>query len=270
MTTRTDFSPQRALRQQLESLQRAGVTHLPKVPAHALPNEQAPTETVSAKRPGRSASAASMPLLDSSGYEGRALPAKERVAALNLLCQEVSHCTLCRELVTNRTQTVFGVGNANARLVFCGEAPGADEDRKGEPFVGAAGQLLTKIIESGLRLKREDVYILNVLKCRPPGNRTPSGEEAASCRPFLERQLEVIRPEIICCLGLVAAQALLGTTQSMGRLRGRFYQYRGSKVLCTYHPAYLLRNPAAKKDVWEDMKLLMREMGMPLPAKQNG
>jgi DNA polymerase len=161
---------------------------------------------------------------------------------------------------------VFGVGNPNARLLFFGEAPGADEDRLGEPFVGRAGQLLTKIIEA-CTLRREDVYIMNVLKCRPPGNRNPTSEEAANCRPFFERQLEIIQPEYIVCLGSIAATTLLDTNASIGRLRGQFHDYRGIPVLATYHPAYLLRNPSAKKLVWEDMKMLMKAMGLQLPTK---
>jgi DNA polymerase len=158
---------------------------------------------------------------------------------------------------------VFGVGNPNARLCFLGEAPGADEDRQGEPFVGRAGQLLNKIIEA-CRMKREDVYICNILKCRPPGNRNPLPAEAANCRGFLDRQLELLAPEFICCLGAVAAQNLLATQQTIGKLRGSVHSYRSAKVVCTYHPAYLLRNPSAKKDAWEDMQLLMREMGIEL------
>jgi len=169
-------------------------------------------------------------------------------------------------LAAKRTQTVFGVGNAEARLCFLGEAPGADEDRQGEPFVGAAGQLLNKIIEA-CTLKREEVYILNVLKCRPPQNRTPLPDETANCRAYFERQLEILQPEFICCLGAVAAQALLRTTQSLGRLRGRFHDYRGIRVVATYHPAYLLRYPDKKRDTWEDMKMLMREMEIPLPGR---
>jgi DNA polymerase len=181
--------------------------------------------------------------------------------SLALVQKEVAACRLCAELCDSRTQTVFGVGNPHARLCFLGEAPGADEDRQGEPFVGRAGQLLTKIIEA-CTLRRSDVYILNVLKCRPPDNRTPAPEEVANCRAYLDRQLALIRPEFICCLGAVAAQTLLETDQPIGRLRGKLLDYRGMKVVCTYHPAYLLRNPAAKKDCWEDMKLLMREMGI--------
>jgi DNA polymerase len=188
----------------------------------------------------------------------------QRQAALAELARDVGGCTDCPELVRCRTQTVFGVGNPQARLCFFGEAPGADEDRLGEPFVGRAGQLLTKIIEA-CTLRREDVYILNVLKCRPPGNRNPTSEEAANCRRFFERQLEIIQPEFICCLGSIAATTLLETNTPIGRLRGRLHEWRGIRVLVTYHPAYLLRNPAAKRMVWDDMKMLMREMGIRLP-----
>jgi DNA polymerase len=179
---------------------------------------------------------------------------------LEVLQQEVAGCTRCHELATTRTQTVFGVGDPAARLCFLGEAPGADEDRQGEPFVGRGGQLLNKIIEA-CHMRREEVYILNVLKCRPPGNRNPTSEEAGHCSGFLNRQLELIDPEFICCLGAVAAQNLLQTQTAIGKLRGQVHDYRGIKVVCTYHPAYLLRNPPAKKDAWEDMKMLMGLMG---------
>jgi DNA polymerase len=182
---------------------------------------------------------------------------------LDILRKEVAGCVKCPQLAAARTQTVFGVGNPQARLCFFGEAPGADEDRQGEPFVGRAGQLLTKIIEA-CTLKREDVYILNVLKCRPPENRTPLPDEVVNCRGYFERQFDILKPEFICCLGTTAAQSLLQTDETIGKLRGRFHEYRGATVLCTYHPSYLLRNPAAKKDVWEDMKVLMRKMGVEL------
>lgn len=182
---------------------------------------------------------------------------------LNVLQKQVAACTRCDELARTRTQTVFGVGNPAARLCFLGEAPGADEDRLGEPFVGRAGQLLTRIIES-CRMKRGDVYILNMIKCRPPNNRNPLPDELSNCRCYLESQLDLIQPEFICCLGAVASQNLLGTTLSIGKLRGKVHTYRGAKVVCTYHPAFLLRSPAFKKETWEDMKLLMREMGMEL------
>lgn len=197
------------------------------------------------------------------GFEQAPLPASERLLALQVLSETVAQCTLCRELAAKRTQTVFGVGNPNARLVFFGEAPGADEDQQGEPFVGKAGQLLTKIIEA-CTLSRDDVYIMNVLKCRPPGNRNPTPEEATCCRPFFEQQLGIIRPEVICCLGSIAATTLLETTESVGRLRGKFHAWRGISVAVTYHPAYLLRTPAAKKSTWEDMKMVMRQLGVEL------
>lgn len=191
------------------------------------------------------------------------VPPSQRPAALDVIRQEVAGCMRCEQLCTTRTNTVFGVGNPQARLVFCGEAPGADEDAQGEPFVGRAGQLLTKIIEA-CQLKREEVYILNVLKCRPPNNRPPLPDEVANCRGYLDRQLAILRPEYLCCLGTTAAQTLLETDESIGRLRGKFQTYRGIPVMCTYHPSYLLRNPAAKKHVWEDMKLLMKRMGVDL------
>jgi len=232
----------RAMVQRLESLRRAGVTHLGKVPW----GEVAAPAGADAVRD--------------------APKADERTAALAAVAREVAACTRCPELARTRTQTVFGVGNPHARLVFCGEAPGEDEDRQGEPFVGRAGQLLNKII-AACTMRRQDVYILNILRCRPPGNRTPLPVEAANCREYLDRQLAIIQPEFICCLGAVAAQNLLETTAAIGKLRGRFHDYKGAKVLCTYHPAYLLRNPAAKRPTWEDMQLLMAEMEIELPRK---
>ncbi len=186
----------------------------------------------------------------------------EAASALALMQSEVSKCTLCSELASTRTQTVFGVGNPEARLCFFGEAPGADEDRQGEPFVGRAGKLLTDIIENGMGLKRSEIYILNVLKCRPPGNRNPEPHEISNCQPYFERQLEIIAPEFICCLGAFASKTLLQTEETIGRLRGRWHQWRGIPVIATYHPAYLLRNPSAKKATWEDIQMLMREMGI--------
>lgn len=190
-------------------------------------------------------------------------------ALLGELNAHVRPCTRCGELSRTRKQTVFGVGNSQPRVVFFGEAPGADEDRQGEPFVGRAGQLLTKIIEA-CGWQRPDVYIMNVLKCRPPENRNPLPAEVANCRPYFERQFEILRPEYIVCVGTVPAQALLETTEAVGKLRGRFHRYRDSKVLVTYHPSYLLRNPAAKKYVWEDMQLLLKEMGLPVPKRGGG
>ncbi len=211
-----------------------------------------------AKR-GPTPRAASRPIeLTSSG---EVAPAD--AASLAVLQDQVRGCTRCAELASTRTQTVFGVGDPRARLCFLGEAPGADEDRTGEPFVGRAGQLLTRIIEA-CGMTRDEVYILNVLKCRPPGNRNPLLEESHNCRSYLLRQFDLIQPEFICCLGAVAAQNLLQTTTTIGRLRGKLHDWRGVKVACTYHPAYLLRNPAAKTETWEDMKFLMAAMGRPI------
>jgi DNA polymerase len=190
-------------------------------------------------------------------------PAKRR-QELQVLAEQVSHCTRCAELAATRTQTVFGVGPLDAEIGFIGEAPGADEDRQGEPFVGAAGQLLNRII-AACGFKREEVYICNILRCRPPGNRLPRADEAANCREWLEGTLRLVRPKYLCCLGACAAQNLLGTTLAIGKLRKRFHDYHGIPVMATYHPAYLLRNPAAKKDVWDDMKMLLAKMGRPVP-----
>lgn len=194
---------------------------------------------------------------------GAATVHAERPAALEVINAEVQNCQICEELCTKRTQTVFGVGDPSARLVFVGEGPGADEDRLGEPFVGKAGKLLNKILAAS-QLKREEVYILNTVKCRPPRNRNPTETEIGNCWAYAERQLEVIQPEFICCLGSVAAKTMLQTTQSLGRLRGRFHAWKGAKLVVTYHPAYLLRNEGAKRHVWEDMKMLVKEMGIDL------
>ena len=162
-------------------------------------------------------------------------------------------CSRCKLHTLGRRQVVFGVGNPNADLMFVGEAPGADEDIQGEPFVGRAGQLLTKIIEA-INMRREDVYIANVIKCRPPQNRNPEPDEVDQCEPFLFRQIETIKPKVIVALGKFAAQSLLKTTEPITRIRGREYKYRDAILMPTYHPAYLLRNPSSKREVWEDMK----------------
>jgi uracil-DNA glycosylase len=235
--------------QKLESLEQAGVRQLPKPGRRKTAQASDPSE-LSPTKTGANAQSVAEPLAIAGD-------------SLEVIHQEVAACRACQELAATRTQTVFGVGNPQARLCFLGEAPGADEDQQGEPFVGRAGQLLTKIIEA-CTLSRGDVYILNVLKCRPPGNRTPLPGEVSNCRGFLDRQLQLIRPEYLCCLGAVAAQTLLQTDTPIGRMRGKFFDYQGIAVMCTYHPAYLLRNPAAKKDVWEDMKVLMRRMGIEL------
>jgi uracil-DNA glycosylase len=181
----------------------------------------------------------------------------ERLAlssALHVIREDLgAECTRCKLHTLGRTQVVFGVGNPNADLMFVGEAPGADEDIQGEPFVGRAGQLLTKIIEA-IDLRREDVYIANVIKCRPPGNRNPEPDEVEQCEPFLFRQIDTVKPKVIVALGKFAAQCLLRTNDPITRIRGREFKYRDAILIPTYHPAYLLRTPSAKREVWEDMK----------------
>jgi len=174
----------------------------------------------------------------------------------------------CANLAATRTQTVFADGSATARLMFIGEAPGADEDRRGVPFVGKAGQLLTDMITKGMGLRREDVFIANILKCRPPENRDPTPQESSNCFGYLERQIEIVRPEFICLLGRISASTLLNTALSMSRLRGRWHRVYGIPTIATYHPAYLLRTPTAKKDAWEDLQMLMRAMGLVIPKKK--
>ncbi len=280
-------SRQRATLQFLASLQQSGITDLPMTQssqASPAPNQPpvaadasaepglvmespgpiaVPTDMArsTAKRP------AAMSLFEAESAAaggddyGPALGLEQRRSQLQLLAEQVASCTLCDELAQHRTQTVFGVGNPQPRLCFLGEGPGADEDKKGEPFVGRAGQLLTKIIEA-CQMRRDDVYILNTVKCRPPGNRNPSDQELTNCWPHAVKQLEILQPEFICCLGSVAARTLLQTKESIGRLRQRFFSYRSSQVIVTYHPAYLLRNPSAKSLTWDDMKMLMQAMGI--------
>ena len=196
----------------------------------------------------------------------KSMPTKNQIKVINtnneeqlkIVSQEMTNCQLC-VLSKTRHNLVFGDGNPNSQIVFVGEAPGADEDEQGLPFVGRAGQLLTKIIEA-MGIKRKDVYICNILKCRPPGNRNPLPEEISLCEPFLKKQLQAISPKVICALGTFAAHTLLKTDVPITALRGRFHTYNGIKLMPTYHPAYLLRNPSAKKPVWEDVQMIMKEI----------
>lgn len=293
----TEPQVQRWLLQKLQSLQRAGVLDLPRpngaevdLPewitpqaaqrsAAPLPSAETGPGSAAAPRPTETPP----PVADKVAKEPQPTPVpstemevtmpvrrtasrQDRAARLEVIAKHVATCRRCRELATTRTQTVFGVGNPQPRLVFLGEAPGADEDQQGEPFVGRAGQLLNKILEA-CGMQREDVYILNILKCRPPGNRNPSPEEAGNCREYLLAQLEVLQPEFICCLGTIAAQNLLETTTPIGQLRGRIHHFGSIQVVATYHPAYLLRNPSAKRATWDDMKMLLGAMGLPVPEK---
>ena len=212
----------------------------------------------------------SLRLLAANGYRGFACTAhsleklekwgkgrQSFTETLESIHADLGDCRRCK-LAQGRNCIVFGDGNPNAKLVFIGEGPGVEEDRKGQPFVGAAGQLRTRIIEA-IKLSRNQVYICNIIKCRPPGNRNPEPDEIKTCFPFLERQIAAIQPDFIIALGTFAAQTLLGTVTPISRLRGRFHEYKEIKVVPTYHPAYLLRNPNKKRDVWEDMKMLMKE-----------
>ena len=197
---------------------------------------------------GRAAEPWSLPVLVS-----------EQQQRFDTLAAQIRGCRKCTAIVDHRQQTVFGDGPFHPTVCFMGEAPGADEDRTGKPFVGKAGQLLTKIINA-MKLRREDVYILNALKCRPPQNRTPINDEIDNCRHFVEEQLDTLQPKFIVCLGAVAVRSILQTDLPIGRLRGKFYQYRGARVVVTYHPSYLLRNESAKRLVWDDMKMLLAEL----------
>jgi DNA polymerase len=194
-----------------------------------------------------------------------AVPPAERASALQIIRDEIGDCTRCA-LHTGRHKLVFGDGDPAARLMFVGEGPGADEDAQGLPFVGRAGQLLNNMINA-MGLKREQVYIANVVKCRPPGNRTPEPEEGNTCSPFLFRQIDVVRPDVLVALGATAATYLLGSRQPLAGLRGRVHSVRGTKLIVTYHPAYLLRDPRQKKEAWLDLQIAMRELGLKPPAK---
>lgn len=187
-------------------------------------------------------------------------------SALRLIREDIGDCTRCRLHKQGRKQIVFGVGNPRAELMFIGEAPGADEDQQGEPFVGRAGQLLNNMIKA-MGLRREDIYIANIIKCRPPNNRTPERDECETCSPFLFRQIEVIQPKVIVALGAIAAKTLLAMNSSMAELRGRWYDFRNTKLAVTYHPAYLLRDPRQKKETWKDLQMVMRELGLEIPAR---
>jgi len=196
---------------------------------------------------------------------GASVPVEERAAALEVIREDLGDCTRCA-LHTGRHTIVFGVGNPAARLMFVGEGPGADEDAQGLPFVGRAGQLLNNMI-AAMGLKREECYIANIVKCRPPGNRTPEPDEANTCSPFLFRQIDVVRPQVLVALGATAATYLLGQRQPLAGLRGRVHAYRGMSLIVTYHPAFLLRDPRQKKEAWADLQIAMKELGLKAPAK---
>ncbi len=197
---------------------------------------------------------------------GALVPAEERAAALQMIREEIGDCTRCA-LHKGRNKLVFADGSPTARLMFVGEGPGADEDAQGLPFVGRAGQLLNNMI-AAMGLRREECYIANVVKCRPPGNRTPEPEEANTCSPFLFRQIDVVRPQVLVALGATAATYLLGARQPLAGLRGRVHAFRGMSLIVTYHPAYLLRDPRQKKEAWADLQIAMKELGLKAPARE--
>ena len=215
-----------------------------------------PRKTAVAPSPERLALAKSLP------ESGVSDPAE----ALHLIREDIGDCTRCVLHKQGRKQIVFGVGNPKAELMFIGEAPGADEDQQGEPFVGRAGQLLNNMIKA-MGVGREEVYIANIIKCRPPGNRTPEREECDTCSPFLMRQIAAIQPKVIVALGAVAAKTLLAINAPMMELRGRWFEFRGTKLAITYHPAFLLRDPRQKKETWKDLQMVMKELGLKLPEK---
>jgi len=233
-----------SLRRQLERRERVGIRFVPNSFFQKAGAEVVSTQNLLSGTEGELFSDSS------SAYESRSL--EELFAAIG----DCRRCKLC----SGRTNVVFGVGSPRARLMFVGEGPGRDEDLQGEPFVGRAGQLLTDIITKGMGLKREDVYIANVVKCRPPENRNPEPDEVAACEPFLKKQIELVRPEVIVALGKFAVQTLLRSKVPISRLRGNWHSYHGIPLMPTFHPAYLLRNPGDKKLVWEDIKKVINEM----------
>ncbi len=244
-----------SLRRYLEELKETGVVELPRAAVTGGEKAAPPLEAI-------------CPVAESA----LPVPAAEshvQTAAgetLEEIRRDLGECARC-SLGSQRTNLVFGVGNPSARLVFIGEAPGREEDLKGEPFVGEAGQLLTKIIQA-MGFSRDDVYICNVLKCRPPGNRNPHHEEIEQCAPFMLRQVRAIAPEAVVALGTFAAQTLLATKEPISRLRGRFHDYHGIPLMPTFHPAFLVRNPERKREVWDDMKKVMALMGKETPGKK--
>jgi uracil-DNA glycosylase family 4 len=216
----------------------------------------------------RSKAATAMPVVPDEGLSVTSVESAvtDPGHALRLIREDLGDCTRCRLHKQGRKQIVFGVGNPKAELMFIGEAPGADEDQQGEPFVGRAGQLLNNMIKA-MGLRREDVYIANIIKCRPPGNRTPERDECETCSPFLMRQIAAIKPKVIVALGAVAAKTLLAINAPMAEFRGRWFDFRGTKLAVTYHPAFLLRDPRQKKETWKDLQMVMKDLGMAIPAK---
>jgi uracil-DNA glycosylase len=250
------------LRALVEHLRASGAENLPRRAGATPPPVSRPTLPSVAADPVPAPPATVPPVVVAATVAAGPFTAPTLQAAdtLEALRAELGDCQRCK-LSGGRTHIVFGVGNPRAALMFVGEGPGRDEDLRGEPFVGRAGQLLTEIITKGMKMRREDVYIANVIKCRPPENRNPEPDEIAACQPFLRRQIELVRPHVLVALGTFAAQTLLGVRTPISRLRGQWHEYQGVKLMPTLHPAYLLRNPNDKRLVWEDVKMVLRELG---------
>lgn len=285
MARTLDSAIQQALAARLRFYRELGITELYRRPVDSAeldgPAMEAPEPALAVQQTSIAMEAAAVPPIANLIQENEAISPRKIVspapaiapaiaiedhgAALRVIQEDIGECTRCA-LHKGRNKLVFGDGNPNARLMFIGEGPGADEDAQGLPFVGRAGQLLNNMI-GAMGLKREDVYIANVVKCRPPGNRTPEPEEANTCSPFLFRQIDVIRPEVLVALGATAATYLLGQRQPLAGLRGRVHSLRGARLIVTYHPAYLLRDPRQKKEAWADLQIAMRELGLKAPDK---
>jgi uracil-DNA glycosylase len=259
-----------SLRWYVESLKEGGVTELPGSPRHVpVPTAESPIQSVPVGAQNKQNEnplsspptvRVEVPAMSAPSSDLFSTAKFEKVNSLEDLRGEIGDCRRCK-LCQGRTNIVFGVGNPKAELMFIGEGPGRDEDLKGEPFVGRAGQLLTEIITKGMKMRRDEVYIANVVKCRPPENRNPEPDEITTCQPFLVKQVELVNPRIIVALGTFAAQTLLQSKTPISRLRGVWHSYQGVKLMPTLHPAYLLRNPNDKRLVWQDIQAVLREMG---------
>jgi uracil-DNA glycosylase len=248
-----------------ETSEKLSAPSIPRTPAEWMGNHDSDSSSLPASTSQEDLTIAPRKPITAPPEVAAHVPPADRLRALEIIREDIGDCTRCA-LHKGRNKLVFGDGSPNARLMFVGEGPGADEDAQGIPFVGKAGQLLNNMI-AAMGLKREEVYIANVVKCRPPGNRTPEPEEGNTCSPFLFRQIDVIRPQVLVALGATAATYLLGARQPLAGLRGRVHAFRGSQLIITYHPAYLLRDPRQKKEAWADLQIAMRELGLKPPAR---
>jgi uracil-DNA glycosylase len=266
----------RALVERVRFYNELGIYDFYRRESSSLPGDDTAPSTIPEPQPEqreempRSKAAVAVPIEDADMFVAPKpeVSVADPVKALKIIREDLGDCTRCRLHKQGRKQIVFGVGNPRAELMFIGEAPGADEDEQGEPFVGRAGQLLNNMIKA-MGLRREDVYIANIIKCRPPGNRTPERDECETCSPFLMRQIATIKPKAIVALGAVAAKTLLAINAPMSEFRGRWFDFRGTRLAVTYHPAFLLRDPRQKKETWKDLQMVMKELGLPIPTKSD-